>query len=193
VRTRSFEFEGDQFCVDRGVFDPVRHLSGLAFAEQLADLIAEHGVDARTALDLGTGCGLLAATLARYGLRVVATDVSYAAVRCAAENCADLDVEVRYGDMFEPLQNDRFDLAVINPPYERSKPSWRTSAALTSPDFLEKLGAHVHEFASTVVIGFPVDNASELLATGLELSLWRTVKTEGRDLGLFVSTRTPSL
>ena len=187
VRSRDFVFDGHQFAVHRGVFDPVRHLSGIAFAEQLGDVLTECAPGAQTALDLGTGCGLHAATIARLGLSVVATDVSEAAVRCAHHNCDGLDVDVRHGDMFAPVEGQRFDLAVVNPPYERGTPNWRTSQAFTSPDFLEKLGAHVHEFASVVVLGFPAVDAAVLDATGLDLALWRTVRTSGRDLALFVS------
>ncbi|MFT4989172.1 MAG: hypothetical protein ACI9BK_001946 [Acidimicrobiales bacterium] len=192
VRSRGFIFDDHWFGLTRGVFDPVRHLSGLAFADVLADVVAECGPGARTALDLGTGCGLLGATLARLGLKVVATDISEAAARCAAQNCLELDVDVRHGDMFAPVEGETFDLVVVNPPYERKNPSWLSSSALTSPDFLEKLGARVHQFAPTLVLGFPIDDAAVLGATCLDLVPWRTVATSGHDLGIFVSsTPTP--
>lgn len=185
--SRRFLFEQNQFVVRRGVFDPVRHLSGVAFAEQLDDGIAALAPDARTAVDLGTGTGLLAATMARLGLAVVATDIDHAATQCAAQNCDDLDVEVRHGDLFVPLGHEIFDLLVVNPPYERNKSTWRRNPTLTSPDFLERFGARAHDFAPVVLLGFPVDDAEELDATGLDFEAWRTVPTQGRDLGLFVS------
>ncbi len=191
VRSRKFIFDGHRFGMARGVFDPVRHLSGIAFADQLADIVAHYAPSARTALDLGTGCGLLGATLARLGLKVVATDISEVATRCAMQNCVELDVDVRHGDMFAPVEGETFDLVVVNPPYERSDPTWRHSGAFTSSDFLEKLGANVHEFAPTVVVGFPVDEAAVLGATGLDLVAWRTVETSGHDLGVFVSKLEP--
>lgn len=188
MRSRSFTFDEREFVLRRGVFDPVRHLSGVAFAGQLAAVIEQCAPNARTAVDLGTGSGVLAATLARLGLTVVATDVSSAAVRCATENCRELDVEVRHGDLFGPIEGETFDVVVVNPPYERSVPTRLKGSALTSPDFLERLGARVHEFAPIMVLGFPADDASVLEATGLSLVKWRTVRTAGRDLGLFVST-----
>jgi hypothetical protein len=93
--------------------------------------------------------------------------------------------------MFAPIEGERFDLVVVNPPYERTAPTWLRSSAFTSSDFLEKLGARVHEFAPTVVLGFPIDDASVLGATGLDLIAWRTVQTSGRHLGVFVSTAPP--
>lgn len=188
VRSRGFSFDDHWFGLTRGVFDPVRHLSGIAFADQLADVVAQCAPGARTALDLGTGCGLLAATLARLDMLVVATDISEAAVNCATQNCLEFDVDVRHGDMFAPVEGETFDLVVVNPPYERAYPSWLQSSAFTSPEFLEKLGARVHEFAPTVVLGFPMDDAAVLGATGLDLVAWRTVQTSGHDLGIFVST-----
>ena len=184
---RSFVFGQHRFVVGRGVFDPVRHLSGVAFAEQLADLVAEIAPGGRTALDLGTGSGLLAATLARLGMNVVATDISEAAVASATMNCRGLDVDVRRGDMFDPVEGETFDLVIVNPPYERAEPTWRRGTAFTSPDFLGRLGARVHEFAPRLVIGFPIDDAQALRDTGLGLQHWRTVNTAGRELGLFVS------
>lgn len=187
MRARSFTFDEHTFVIHRRVFDPVRHLSGLAFAGELEDLVEQCVPTARTAVDLGTGSGLLAATLARLGLTVVATDISGAAVRCAAQNCRGLDVDVRRGDLFGPVAGETFDVAVVNPPYGRTPPTWFRSSALTSPDFLERLGVQVHEFARIAVLGFPAHEASVLEATGLELVQWRTVQTSGHDLGLFVS------
>lgn len=187
MRARSFTFQNHQFALSRGVFDPVRHLSGIAFAEQLSDLVTELTPAAEAVLDVGTGSGLLAATLARLGLRVVATDISDTAVECASKNCRGLAVEVRRGDLFAPVAGERFDLVVVNPPYERDQPTRRLSAAFTSADFLEKFGAAVHEFAATAVLGFPAADAATLRATGLDLALWRTIATSGDDLGLYVS------
>lgn len=186
LRAGSFQFDGHDFVVGRGVFDPVRHLSGIAFAEQLGDLVAECVPDARSAVDLGTGSGLLAATLARLGLQVTATDVDRAAVACATQNCHGLTVDVRHGDMFSPIEGERFDILVVNPPYERGRSGWLRSSAITSADFLERLGSRAFEFGATVVVGFPIDAAHVLDVTGLDFTLWRAVPTRGRDLGLFV-------
>lgn len=71
-------------------------------------------------LDLGTGSGVLAMLAARLGARrVVATDVSARALKAAAENLRlnGLDwVELRRGDLYEPVKGERFDLIISNPP-----------------------------------------------------------------------------
>ncbi|HWS76415.1 MAG TPA: peptide chain release factor N(5)-glutamine methyltransferase [Quisquiliibacterium sp.] len=74
-------------------------------------------------LDLGTGSGAIAASVAleRPDLRVLATDASAAAAEVASRNCLALGavrVEVRIGDWFAPIRPDeRFDVVVSNPPY----------------------------------------------------------------------------
>jgi release factor glutamine methyltransferase len=72
--------------------------------------------------DLGTGSGAVALALARERplWRIVATDVSAAALAVARANAAVLGsrhVEFLAGSWFEPLGQVRFDLIVSNPPY----------------------------------------------------------------------------
>jgi len=75
-------------------------------------------------VDLCTGSGAVALAIAdeRPGARVIATDVSEAAVALARENAERLGlaVDVRAGDLFEPLPTEcrgEVDLVVANPPY----------------------------------------------------------------------------
>jgi methylase of polypeptide subunit release factors len=75
---------------------------------------------ARTALDIGTGCGVLALLAARHSDLVIATDTNPRALNMAAFNAAlngVENVEWRQGSLFEPVSGCRFDLLVCNPPY----------------------------------------------------------------------------
>jgi release factor glutamine methyltransferase len=76
------------------------------------------------ALDVGTGSGCIALALAAENpfVRLVATDVSAAAVQVARRNAARLGlggrVAIRCADLLDDLPpRERFDLIVSNPPY----------------------------------------------------------------------------
>lgn len=74
------------------------------------------------ALDLGTGCGIVAMYLAHLGAaETVASDISERALELAAANAAlngfEGRIEFRLGSLFEPFAGERFDLIVSNPPF----------------------------------------------------------------------------
>lgn len=74
------------------------------------------------ALDVGTGSGAIALSLAREGpfQKVVATDASAEALQVAGENAGrmGIGIELREGRALEPvLEGERFDVVVSNPPY----------------------------------------------------------------------------
>jgi methylase of polypeptide subunit release factors len=73
----------------------------------------------RSALDLGTGCGVQALELSGHAERVTATDVSERALRFAATTAVlnGLSWELLAGDLAAPVAGRRFDLVVSNPPF----------------------------------------------------------------------------
>jgi methylase of polypeptide subunit release factors len=74
----------------------------------------------RRTVDLGTGCGIQAFLAAPHSERVVALDRNPRAVQFASFNAQlnGLDqIEVREGDLFAPVEGERFDLIVSNPPF----------------------------------------------------------------------------
>ncbi|MBM4383634.1 MAG: peptide chain release factor N(5)-glutamine methyltransferase [Deltaproteobacteria bacterium] len=89
-----------------------------AVLAELPDVEAE-----LTAFDLGTGSGAIALALAkeRPKLRVVAGDLSAAALAVAERNASahSLGDRVRFvhGEGFTPVLGQRFDVIVSNPPY----------------------------------------------------------------------------
>ena len=79
-------------------------------------------------LDLGTGSGNIAITLAHRlpADKLTACDISPDAVRIARENARRLgvgSVEFLQGDLFKPVRGRRFDIIISNPPYVSLKES----------------------------------------------------------------------
>ena len=115
------EFFSREFRVDRTVLVPRPE------TETLVETALERirGRPAARVLDVGTGCGAIAITLALEapGSKVCAVDVSAEAVEVARDNAGRLGagVDLRAGDLFEPFHGERFDLVVSNPPYVRTE------------------------------------------------------------------------
>ena len=83
-----------------------------------------------TALDLGVGCGIQTLYLLRHVRQVVATDISARALEFTAFNVAlagvdSTRVQLRQGNLLEPVAGQRFDLIVSNPPFVITPPSVR--------------------------------------------------------------------
>ncbi|MEV5874256.1 class I SAM-dependent methyltransferase [Streptomyces sp. NPDC052101] len=128
-----------------GVFAPVRG--------EYVDLVAQAPLPTAdtTAFDLGTGTGVLAAVLARRGVRrVLATDLSPRARACARDNVIRLGladrVTVTGPQLYPP---GRAALVVCNPPWLPARPASTLDQAVYDPGgtmlhaFLAGLPAHL--------------------------------------------------
>jgi release factor glutamine methyltransferase len=114
------EFYGRTFRVDRRVLVPrpdTETLVGVALARTLAVALSMR------ALDLCTGSGCVAVTLARERptASLFAADISAEALAVARENALRLGayrVALRQGDLYSAVEAERrFDLVTANPPY----------------------------------------------------------------------------
>ena len=129
-----------------GVFAPTRgEYVDLVNQAALPELIGTQSV----AFDIGTGTGVLAAVLARRGIkRIVATDQDQRALSCARENLTRLGlaVEVQQADLFPAGQAT---LIVCNPPWVPARPSSPLEYAVFDPEsrmlkgYLEGLAEHL--------------------------------------------------
>jgi len=129
------QFREIELAVDRRVLIPRPE------TEVLVDVVlswaARH--NARTAIDLGTGSGAIALSLAREGSfeRIVATDVSRDALKVAYANAERLGLkdrlEWRHGSLWDVVgDGEAFDVIVSNPPYVES-----TAAGTLQPEVVE--------------------------------------------------------
>ena len=108
------EFYGREFRVTSDVLIPRPE------TEHVVEAALQAAAGARQILDVGTGSGALAVTLAlETGSRTWATDISPAAADVAAENARRLGscVRIVVCDLMEAIAPASMDLVVSNPPY----------------------------------------------------------------------------
>lgn len=111
------EFRGRVFQVSPAVLIPRPE------TEVLIELALEklQGLETPKVLDLGTGSGIVAVSLALEcpAAQVIAVDLQNEAIFMARNNAGRLaaNVDCRQGDWFTPVIGERFDLIVSNPPY----------------------------------------------------------------------------
>ena len=101
-----------------GVYSPIRG--------EYLDLINTTSIgNAKTAFDIGTGTGVIAAILVTRGIKaVIATDNSVRALNCAADNIEKLNLKqyitIEQANLF-PSGHKKADLIVCNPPWLPAK------------------------------------------------------------------------
>jgi predicted acetyltransferase len=75
----------------------------------------------------------------------VAVDINHAAVRCAGINALlnhlEHKIDVRHGDLFAPVSEERFDLILFNPPFVQGAPQNDRDRAWRSNDVAERFAA----------------------------------------------------
>jgi len=100
-----------------------QHFSGEADDEDAGGSLIDDPASVETVLDLCTGSGCLAILASRNfpNAQIDAVDISKGAIEVAARNVGDYGLESRVslhrGDLFAPLQGQRYDLILSNPPY----------------------------------------------------------------------------
>lgn len=115
------EFCGRTFLVNPNVLIPRPE------TQLLVELVKQNAVPGNSVLDVGTGSGCIAITLALAGYKVTAIDVSDEALAIAKQNAEQLgaDVEFVKGDIFQCSMltsssksfNVQWNAIVSNPPY----------------------------------------------------------------------------
>ena len=133
------EFYGRPFKVGPGVLIPRPETELLV--DEARRVAAERGQGDLAIADIGTGSGCIAITLALElpAAKVMAFDISPAAILCAQRNAELLGarVELVEGDgLLELARRGRFDLVVSNPPYvtRAEKPALAPEVAEHEPE-----------------------------------------------------------
>ncbi len=158
-------FYGREFLVSPAVLIPRPE------TERLVELALTHllTLQAPRILDLGTGSGIIAITLAKQcpDARVTAVDLSAAALTVAQANANRhaADVEFLCSDWYAALSRQRFELIVANPPYVADgdehlqknglpfEPAWALTGSLANPNGLSCLQRIISEAPAHLVPG----------------------------------------
>ena len=115
------EFYGLDFIVNHNVLIP-RPETEMIIDEVLQNINIDNNSEIKI-LDLGTGSGAIAITLAKElkNSRIVATDICSTALQIAQLNAQKHEVEhqitFKVSDWYENIQNEKFDFIISNPPY----------------------------------------------------------------------------
>lgn len=114
------EFWSLPFEVSRHVLIPRPETEILV--EEVLKICEGGGIKTPRILEIGTGCGAISVSLASElkGAHIVATDISWEAIKVAKKNAHNNGVENQIsfliGDLFQPVSG-KFDIIVSNPPY----------------------------------------------------------------------------
>lgn len=117
--THQREFMKLNFFVNENVLIPRQDTEVLV--EEVLEIA--HKINAKKILDLCTGSGAIAVSLAKYlpNCQIVATDISDEALKVAKKNARNngVDGQITFinSDLFANLGRDKFDIVVSNPPY----------------------------------------------------------------------------
>ena len=121
--THQQEFMKLMFYVDENVLIPRPDTEILV--EEVIKLAKS--INAKKILDLCTGSGAIAVSLAKYieGSQITATDISRKALSIAKLNATNNNVEDRItfvsSDLFQNISEEKYDIIVSNPPYIKRK------------------------------------------------------------------------
>ncbi len=134
---------GKKFIFIPGVFLPY----GVATSKFLAKkLIVKKG---DYVLDLGTGSGIQAVFAAEKARKVIAVDINSKSVLCAKINVKlnnfEDKIEVRKGDLFSPVNNEKFSLIIFNMPYLPLNPKNTLEKAWCCGEKNELINRFLHE------------------------------------------------
>lgn len=112
-------FYGREFQVNENVLIPRPETEELVLG--VMDYVRDENLQTPRIIDLGTGSGVIAITLATElpGSEVSGVDLSEEALEIAEKNAAQHGADVRFyrGNFLESLLEEPFDIIVSNPPY----------------------------------------------------------------------------
>lgn len=119
-KPRKYNYENSFVLVHPDVFPPQLTFS----TKMLLDFIKPITLQNKSLLELGCGSGIISIYAANKGAIVTATDINVTALEYLKKSVEENKValEVLESNLFEKLENKKFDYIIINPPYYPKNP-----------------------------------------------------------------------
>jgi release factor glutamine methyltransferase len=138
-KTQHLIFKGIKLEIWPGVFHPTYFFS----TKYLVDFIESVNLKNKTLLEIGCGSGLVSIMAHKQGALVTAIDISAKAVQNTLHNLQlnQIQIEVLESNLFQNLNNKKFDIIIINPPFYKKNP-------ITESEFAWYCGENLQYFQS---------------------------------------------
>jgi release factor glutamine methyltransferase len=171
---------GMEFQTCKNVYEPAEDT--FLLAENL------NVINSDKILEIGTGTGIIAIIASKHADEVVAIDINRYAVECARENSKinQSNIDVRLGDLFDPVKDEKFDLILFNTPYlptdddemigDELEAAWDggKDGRMVINRFIEKLPEHLNSGGRVQLVQSSLSNVEE--TTGRLMQLGFDVK-----------------
>ncbi len=140
-------------------------------------------------LEIGTGTGIIAIIASKKATNVVAVDINRYAVDCAHKNSEInlASVDIRFGDLFDSVDDEKFDLILFNTPYlptedeelieDELEAAWNggKDGRLVINRFIEDLPDHINPCGCVQLVQSSLSDIEEttgrLMKLGFEVSI----------------------
>jgi release factor glutamine methyltransferase len=145
-------------------------------------------------LEIGTGTGIIAIIASKKAENVTAIDINKYAVECAQKNAKinQTHIDVRLGDLFGPVKDEKFDLILFNTPYlptdedeivnDELDAAWDGGKDGRSviDRFIKDLSAHINPRGHVQLVQSSLSNVEETIGKLMEMNFEVTVTASER-------------
>lgn len=176
------EYHGMCFYTHPQVYEPAE--DSFLLAENIKVTLRDE------VLEIGTGTGIIAIIAARGARNVVATDINPNAIECTTKNLITnrvFNVELREGDLFDPVEGEKFNLIIFNTPYlpteeddaaaDELNVAWDggSDGRKVIDRFLDGLSEHLEQNGRVMLVQSSLSNVEKTLTRLEELGLQASV------------------
>lgn len=145
-------------------------------------------------LEIGTGTGIISIIASKKTENVTAIDINKYAVECAQKNAKinQTPIDVRLGDLFGPVEDEKFDLILFNTPYlptdedemvnDELEAAWDGGKDGRSviDRFIKDLSTHLNPRGHVQLVQSSLSNVEETIGKLMEMNFEVTVTASER-------------